>query len=137
MNSEALKDDAQIKDPVFVKGSEESIVNSLVSSNGVEYLDPRPLRYCKDYQMLIKPTMDCCKHCGFAWNVEKLVNEEWIWYLNPETGAVTEHGDENSIPVTAILKIATTTYKNEAHEVIVYDRFKGVTDCPRHVYCEP
>lgn len=126
-----------IKDPILLKRGETSAQDILVSSDGIRYLDPRPTKYCMDYGMLVKPTLQCCQHCGYAWEVVKLVDEEWTWYLDPDSGNVTEHGNEDSIPVQALLKIATVQKKDKAMEKIVYERFKDMTDCPRHTFCKP
>lgn len=128
------KPSGDIKDPVPLKRGEAS---ELVSSNGIRYLDPRPTKYCMDYGMLVQPTLKSCQHCGSAWDVTKLMDEEWTWYLDPDSGNVTEHGDEESIPVQAFLKIATVSKKGNALDKIVYDRFKDMTDCPRHTFCKP
>lgn len=125
------------KDPIPLKRGDVSAPEILTSSNGIRYLDPRPLKYCIDYQMIVKPTIKCCQRCGAAWEVIKLVDEEWIWYLDPDSGNVTEHGDENSIPVTAFLKIAEVGKKDLARIEIVTDRFKDMTDCPRRTPCKP
>lgn len=133
-----LCDGDTFKDPVLVNHIDEPVSNiRLVSPNGIAYSDPRPARYCSEFQFLVKPTMTDCNGCGSAWSVDKLSTEEWIWYLDPETGVVEEHGDENSIPVTAFLKVANVTRRNKGRIVMVYDRFKGATACPRRVHCEP
>ena len=131
--------------------------NILVSSNGIRYKDPRPLKYCKEYSILVKPTMKCCRHCDHGREVLELVEEQREMFLDPESGALLENAEDiirpvseinrvdgkrtdspETIPVTALLKIATVKIDDKnAMLKIVFDRFHGMTDCPRNSYCKP
>lgn len=109
----------------------------LVSPGGIEYIDPRPVRYCTEFEFLLKPTMTGCEFCEHAWNVTDMSHEERVWYLDPESGDVVEHGDGNNIPVTVFLNVAKIAHKGQERSVIVSDQYKNAAACPRHVYCEP
>lgn len=131
--------------------------NILVSNNGIRYEDPRPFKYCKEYSILVKPTMKCCRHCDHGHEVLELVEEQREMLLDPESGEVVENAEDiirpvseinrtdnkrlnapETIPVTAFLKIATVKIDDRnAMLKIVFDRFHGMTDCPRNSYCKP
>ena len=135
---------------------EKQITDKIVSSNGILYEDPRPLKYCREYSILVKPTMKRCQRCGYGLNVIKIVEEKREMFLDPESGALFETDDETpapssvindvknnrhvvskKIPVTAYMTIATVGDEKEAMDRIVYKRFESATDCPRHVNCKP
>lgn len=129
----------------------------VMSSNGIRYKDPRPLKYCREYSILVKPTMKCCSHCDHGREVLELVEEQREMYLDPETGVLVENAEDitrpvseinrvdgkhtdypETIPVTAFLKVATVKIDDRnAMLKIVFDRFHGMTDCPRNSYCKP
>lgn len=131
--------------------------NILVSSNGILYKDPRPLKYCKEYSIIVKPTMKCCRYCDHGREVLELVEEQREMFLDPETGVLIENAEDiirpvseinrvdgkrtdspETIPVTAFLKIATVKIDDKnAMLKIVLDRFHSMTDCPRNSYCKP
>jgi len=153
MSLKSIKDELS---DLKIEKKELPINEIVTSSNGIKYLDPRPLKYCKDYQMLIKPTMKRCQRCGYGLNVIKIVEEKREMFLDPESGALFETDDETpapssvindvknnrhvvseKIPVTAYMTIATVGDEKEAMDRIVYKRFESATDCPRHVNCKP
>lgn len=127
-----------------------------VSANGIRFQDPRPLKYCTDYEMLVPPSLKCCRYCGAGLEVLELTEEQKQMFLDPDSGILAENKedlhrpvpvtnkvDENTrnspevIPVTALLTIATVKEKRTTSQRIVYDRFKDITDCPRNTYCKP
>lgn len=148
-----------IKDELATLQVEKKQISDTVvlSSNGIRYEDPRPLKYCKEYSIIVKPTMKCCRHCDHGREVLELVEEQREMFLDPESGALVENAEDITrpvseinrvdgkrndspevIPVTAFLKIATVKIDDRnAMLKIVLDRFHGMTDCPRNSYCTP
>ena len=127
-----------------------------MSANSIRFQDPRPLKYCTDYEMLVKPSLKCCRHCGAVLEVLELSEEQKPMFLDLESGVLAENKEDlhrpvpitnqvdeknriasDIIPVTALLTIATVKEKKTTSQRIVYDRFKDITDCPRHTYCKP
>jgi len=141
-----------------MQAEEKQIPDTVIrSSNGIRYIDPRPLKYCKKYGLLTKPTMKSCRRCGYGLEVLELVEEQREMFLDPESGNVVENVEEivnpvyivnladkrpsnapEPIPVTAFMKIATVKLDDKnAMMKIIYDRFQDATDCPGKVYCKP
>lgn len=105
---------------------------SILSNNGLIYLDPEPIFYCLPFEIIITPTMDRCKHCHEGREVLEITEENRTMYLD-KAGNVNEVNRGKDDPVTACLIMATVKECEKTEKRIVYRKFEGIKRCPKEL----
>lgn len=110
-------------------GKKQLMDKSIISKNGIVYIDPKPLIYCSTFRFIPSPVFENCRQCYAAREVMELTEEERTMFLD-ENGHVNESNHGKDEPVTACLLLASVNEGNNIEKKIVYRVLEGVKRCP-------
>lgn len=100
----------------------------LMSKNGIEYHDFRPLRYCSLFEIIMSPTLERCLRCDYGKEILSLTTETKEMYLDAQ-GNINEKNSGKDDLVKAEITLATLSEGKK----IVRKLYEGVKRCPREL----